>query len=388
MLKSTLSSQKNHWSKIRDILFKGNLMQIPFIDLKSQYEMYKEEINKEVLEVLSSAQFIMGPQVTKLEESLAAYTGAKYAYACSSGTDALLLALMAIDIQPDDEIITTPFTFIATAETIALLKAKPVFVDIDETTYNIDPKLIEAKITPRTKAIMPVSLYGQCADMDAINAIAQKHNLIVIEDACQSFGAEYKGKKSCNVSHIACTSFFPSKPLGCYGDGGAIFCSDDALAAKIKSLLNHGQGKRYEHKYIGINGRLDALQAAVLNVKMNHFDAEVTKRIEVGQRYSALLADADVITPKVMSDRNSMYAQYSIRVKNRESMMQKLNDKGVPTAVHYPIPLHLQEALAYLGYKKGDFPISEQVGCEIMSLPMSPFLTQEQQDFVVNAIKA
>ena len=363
-------------------------MQIPFIDLKSQYEMYKEEINKEVLDVLSSAQFIMGPQVTKLEENLALYTGAKYAYACSSGTDALLLALMAIDIEPGDEIITTPFTFIATAETIALLKAKPVFVDIDETTYNIDPKHIEAKITPRTKAIMPVALYGQCADMDEINAIAQKHNLVVIEDACQSFGAEYKGKKSCNVSHIGCTSFFPSKPLGCYGDGGAIFCSDDALAAKIKSLLNHGQGKRYEHKYIGINGRLDALQAAILNVKMNHFDAEVAKRIEVGERYSALLKDADVITPKIMSDRNSMYAQYSIRVKNRETLMQKLNDAGVPTAVHYPIPLHLQEALSYLGYKKGDFPLSEQVGTEIMSLPMSPFLTTEQQDFVVNTIKA
>jgi len=380
--------QKNHWSKIRDILTKGTRMQIPFIDLKSQYEMYKEEINTEVLGVLSSTQFIMGPQVAKLEENLANYTGAKYAYACSSGTDALLLALMAIDIQPDDEIITTPFTFIATAETIALLKAKPVFVDIDETTYNIDPKLIEAKITPRTKAIMPVALYGQCADMDEINAIAQKHNLVVIEDACQSFGAEYKGKKSCNLSHIGCTSFFPSKPLGCYGDGGAIFCSDDALAEKIKSLLNHGQGKRYEHKYIGINGRLDALQAAILNVKMNHFDAEVAKRIEIGERYSTLLKDADVITPKVMSDRNSMYAQYSIRVKNRESMMQKLNDKGVPTAVHYPIPLHLQEALSYLGYTKGDFPLSEKVGTEIMSLPMSPFLTTEQQDFVVNAIKA
>lgn len=367
---------------------KGKTMQIPFIDLKSQYECYKEEINKEVLEVLSSTQFIMGPQVTKLEENLAKFTGAKYAYACSSGTDALLLALMAIDIQPDDEIITTPFTFIATAETIALLKAKPVFVDIDETTYNIDPKLIEAKITSRTKAIMPVCLYGQPADMDAINAIAQKHNLVVIEDGCQSFGAEYKGKKSCNLSHIGCTSFFPSKPLGCYGDGGAIFCNDDALGDKIKSLLNHGQGKRYEHKYIGINGRLDALQAAILNVKMNHFEAEIAKRIEIGSRYNALLSSADVITPKVMSDRTSVFAQYSIRVKDREAMAKKLGDAGVPTAVHYPIPLHLQEALAYLSYKKGDFPLSESIGNEIMSLPMSPFLTTEQQDFVVKTIKA
>ena len=363
-------------------------MQIPFIDLKTQYETYKEDINKEVLEVLSSTQFIMGPQVTKLEENLAKFTGAKYALACSSGTDALLLALMAIDIQPDDEIITTPFTFIATAETIALLKAKPVFVDIDETTYNIDPKLIEAKITPRTKAIMPVCLYGQPADMDAINAIAQKHNLVVIEDGCQSFGAEYKGKKSCNLSTIGCTSFFPSKPLGCYGDGGAIFCNDDALGEKLKSLLNHGQGKRYEHKYIGINGRLDALQAAILNVKMNHFEAEIAQRIEIGSRYNALLSEADVITPKVMSDRTSVFAQYSIRVKDREAMAKKLNDAGVPTAVHYPIPLHLQEALAYLGYKKGDFPLSEKVGNEIMSLPMSPFLTTEQQDFVVKTLKA
>ena len=363
-------------------------MHLPFIDLKSQYEAYKEEINQEVLAVLSSTQFIMGPQVAKLEEDLAHYTGAKYAFACSSGTDALLLALMALDIQPDDEVITTPFTFIATAETIALLKAKPVFVDIDETTYNIDPKQIEAKITPKTKAIMPVSLYGQCADMDEINAIARKHHLPVIEDACQSFGAQYKGKKSCNLSTIGCTSFFPSKPLGCYGDGGAIFCNDETLAAKIKSLLNHGQGKRYEHKYIGINGRLDTLQAAILNVKLKHFNTEAKKRIEIGNRYSELLKGSQVITPQIMPDRDSMYAQYSIRVKERESMIQKLNNEGVPTAVHYPIPLHLQEALAYLGHKKGDFPISERVSLEIMSLPMSPFLTKEQQEFVVNAIKA
>ena len=363
-------------------------MNIPFIDLKTQYETYKEEINKEVLGVLDSAQFIMGPHVSKLENNLATFTGAPYAYACASGTDALLIALMAIDVQPEDEIITTPFTFIATAETIALLKAKPVFVDIDETTYNIDPALIEAKITPRTKAIMPVSLYGQCADMDAINAIAHKHKLIVIEDAAQSFGAEYKGKKSCNLSTIGCTSFFPSKPLGCYGDGGALFCSDETLGLKIKSILNHGQGKRYEHKYIGINGRLDTIQAAVLNVKLKYFEDEIIKRKAIGERYSNLLKDADVITPCVMHDRTSVYAQYSIRVKDRERVMQKLNDAGVPTAVHYPIPLHLQEALSYLGYQKGDFPISERVGTEIMSLPMSPFLTTEQQDFVVNALKA
>jgi len=363
-------------------------MQIPFIDLKLQYDTYKEEINQAIFNVLNSTQFIMGPEVTKLEENLANYTSTKYAHACSSGTDALLIALLAIDIQPGDEVITTPFTFIATAETIAFLKAKPVFVDIDETTYTMDPTHIEAKITPKTKAIIPVSLYGQTADMDAINAIAKKHHLVVIEDACQSFGAAYKNKKSCNLSTIGCTSFFPSKPLGCYGDGGAIFCHDEALSAKMKSLLNHGQGKRYEHNYIGINGRLDTIQAAVLNVKLNHFEAEVEKRIAIGTRYSKLLEHTDIITPTIMKDRNSVYAQYAIRVKNRKAMIKKLNDVGIPTAIHYPIPLHLQEAMSYLGYQKGDFPLSELVGTQIMSLPMSPFLTEAQQDFIVNTIKA
>jgi len=350
-------------------------MKIPFIDLKTQYETYKEEINKEVLGVLDSTQFILGPQVTKLEEGLSKYTGAKHAIGCSSGTDALLLALMAFDIKPGDEIITTPFTFIATAEVIALLGAKPVFVD-------------EAKITSKTKAIMPVSLYGQTSNMDEINKIANKHNIPVIEDACQSFGAEFNGKKSCNLSTIGCTSFFPSKPLGAYGDGGAIFCNDDELATKIRSLLNHGQGKRYEHKYIGLNGRLDALQAAILNVKLKHFEDEVAKRVEIGGRYSELLKDnADVTPPFVFEGRTSVYAQYSVLCKDRDTLMKKLNDAGVPTAVHYPIPLHLQEAFTYLGYKEGDFPISENVGKKIMSLPMSPFLTKEQQDFVVAAIK-
>lgn len=364
-------------------------MKLPFIDLKTQYETYKKEINQEVLGVLESTQFILGPGVTKLEENLSTYTGAKHAIACSSGTDALILALMALDIKAGDEVITTPFTFIATAEVISFLGAIPVFVDIDEKTYNIDDKLIEEKITERTKAIMPVSLYGQCANMDEINAIAQKHNLAVIEDAAQSFGAEYKGKKSCNLSTIGCTSFFPSKPLGCYGDGGALFCNDDALAHKIRTILNHGQEERYKHKYIGINGRLDAIQASILNVKLKYFANETKKREEIGQRYSQLLKTSnEVITPFVQSDRNSMYAQYSVLCKDRDSLMKKLNDSGIPTAVHYPIPLHLQEAFEGLGYKKGDFPISERVGKSIMSLPMSPFLTQSQQDIVVEAIKA
>jgi UDP-2-acetamido-2-deoxy-ribo-hexuluronate aminotransferase len=362
-------------------------MKINFIDLQAQYQEYKTEIDKEVSEVFASAGFIGGPKLDSLEKNLAAFTGVKHAIGCSSGTDALLLALMALDIKAGDEIITTPFTFIATAEVIAFLGAKPVFVDIDEKTYNIDPTRIEALITKNTKAIIPVSLYGQCADMDAINAIADKHNLVVIEDACQSFGAEYKGKKSCALSTIGCTSFFPSKPLGAYGDGGAIFTDDDFLASKMRMLLNHGQNERYKHKYVGINGRLDALQAAILDVKLRHFDKEVKLRQEIGQRYSALLADADIVTPFIENENTSVYAQYSVRVKDRASMVAKLSEQAIPTAVHYPMPLHLQEAFIYLGYKAGDFPISERVSEEIMSLPMSPYLTNEQQEFIVKAIK-
>jgi len=364
-------------------------MNIPFIDLKTQYEKYKDEINKEVLGVMESTQFILGPQVTKLETRLAEFTGAKYAIGCSSGTDALILALLALDIKAGDEVITTPFTFIATAEVIALIGAVPVFVDICETDYNIDATKIEEKITAKTKAIMPVSLYGQPANMDMINEIAKKYNLPVIEDACQSFGAELNGKKSCNLSTIGCTSFFPSKPLGCYGDGGALFCNDDELAQKIRTILNHGQEERYKHKFIGINGRIDAIQAAVLNVKLDHFEDEIKARLEIGSRYSELLQDNENVKPPfVFEDRTSVYAQYSVLCKDREAMSKKLADANVPTAVHYPIPLHLQEAFEYLGYKEGDFPISERVGKSIMSLPMSPFLTKEQQDTIVAAIKA
>lgn len=362
-------------------------MKINFIDLQAQYKKYETEINSEVMEVFNSAQFIGGEKLNTLEKNLAAYTGANHAIGCSSGTDALLLALMALDIGEGDEIITTPFTFIATAEVIALLGAKSVFVDIDEESYNIDPTKIEAVITERTKAIIPVSLYGQCADMDKINEIAKRHNLVVIEDACQSFGASYNGKKSCNLSTIACTSFFPSKPLGAYGDGGAIFTSDDELASKMRMLLNHGQNERYKHKYIGINGRLDAVQAAILNVKLKHFEEEARLRDEIGSRYSDLLEDADVVTPKIADGNVSVYAQYSIRVKDREAMVAKLSALGVPTAVHYPVPLHLQEAFKYLGYGDGDFPLSELISTQIMSLPMSAFLSETEQDFVVAAIK-
>ena len=362
-------------------------MKINFIDLQAQYLAYQTEIDSEVLEVFSSAQFIGGEKLTQLENSLATYTGAKHAIGCSSGTDSLLLALLALDIGIGDEVITTPFTFIATAEVIALLGAKAVFVDIESETYNIDATKIEAAITSKTKAIMPVSLYGQCADMDAINEIAAKHSLPVIEDACQSFGATYNSKKSCNLSTIGCTSFFPSKPLGAYGDGGAIFTSDDELATKIRMLLNHGQNERYKHKYIGINGRLDAVQAAILNVKLKYFDKEVTARDELGARYTDLLEDADVITPRIADTNTSVYAQYSIRVRDREALVAKLSAKDIPTAVHYPVALHLQEAFKNLDYHKGDFPISEEISQQIMSLPMSPFLSEIHQDYIADAIK-
>ena len=363
-------------------------MKINFIDLKAQYNEYQKEIDSEVLEVFASAQFIGGEKLSNLETNLAAYTGSKHAIGCSSGTDALLLSLMALDIGRGDEVITTPFTFIATAEVIAFLGAKAVFVDIEEDSYNIDANKIKNAITDKTKAIMPVSLYGQCADMDSINEIADEFKIPVIEDACQSFGATYNGERSCNLSTIGCTSFFPSKPLGAYGDGGAIFTNDDELAQKIRMLLNHGQNERYKHKYIGINGRLDGVQAAVLGVKLKHFDKEVRLRDEIGCRYSDLLEDADVITPKISDTNTSVFAQYSIRVKDRQAMVNKLSAKEIPSAVHYPLPLHLQEAFKYLGYKAGDFPVSEMVSKEIMSLPMSPYLTEHEQDFIVETIKA
>ena len=361
-------------------------MKIPFIDLQKQYQEYKKEIDEQIAEVLESSIYIGGKKVTLLEEKLAKFTGAKRAIVCSSGTDALLLSLMALGIKKGDEVITTPFTFIATAEVISLLGATPVFVDIDEKTYNIDPNKIEEKITKHTKAILPVSLYGQVADMKEINKIAKKHDLKVIEDGCQSFGATYRGKKSCNLSDIGCTSFFPSKPLGCYGDGGAIFTNDEELALKIKMLLNHGQNMRYRHKYIGINGRLDAIQAAVLLIKLKYFSNEVKQREEIGKRYTNLLKDSDIITPYIEDDRSSVYAQYSIRVKNRDKVIEHLNKQGIPTAIHYPMPLHLQECFGYLGYKEGDFEVAEKISKEILSLPMSAFLNKEVQDDIVKAL--
>lgn len=359
------------------------------MDLKAQYVKYRDEIDAAIQKVIDSAQFIMGGEISALESNLAAYTGSDHCVSASSGTDALLLALMAVGVKEGDEVVTTPFTFIATAEVIALLGAIPVFVDIDEETYNIDASKIEEKVSSKTKAVMPVSLYGQPPDMDEINAVAERHGLAVIEDACQSFGATYKGRKSCNLSRIGCTSFFPAKPLGCYGDGGAAFTNDDALAEKMRVVRNHGQTKRYVHKYIGLNARLDTIQAAILNVKLKYFDAEVKKRNLIADRYASLLSgEGHVRTPKVKDDRTSVYAQYSIRVRDREQVVSRLKDKGIPTAIHYPRPLHLQEAFGYLGLKKGDFPISENISREIMSIPMSAFLDEKDQEFIAGSLQS
>ncbi|MDD7885928.1 DegT/DnrJ/EryC1/StrS aminotransferase family protein [Flavivirga sp. 57AJ16] len=362
-------------------------MIIDFANLTKAYQEHKENIDRAINDVVSTSRFIMGEEVKQLETLLEEYTGAKYAISCSSGTDALLLGMMALDVEPGDEIITSPFTFIATAETIAFLGAIPVFVDIDESTYNIDVNRIEEKITKRTKVIMPVSLYGQVADMDEINELGRKYKITVIEDAAQSFGATYKGKKSCNLSSIGCTSFFPAKPLGCFGDGGALFTNDEQLSDKIKSMRVHGQTQRYFHKYIGMGGRLDTIQAAVLLEKLKHYENDVKRRQDVAKQYDQNLKDI-VITPFIKEDNTSVWAQYSIRVKNRDNIQAILKEKGIPTAVHYPKPLHLQECFEYLKYKKGDFPISEKVSDEIMSLPMNPYVTDQEINYITKQIKS
>lgn len=357
-----------------------------FIDLKTQYQTIEDGVLKGIKTVLSHGQYILGPEVKALEEALSTYVGAKYAIGVSSGTDALMLALMALDVKAGDEVITSPFSFFASSEVIVLLGAKPVFVDIDPDTYNLDPTKIESAITEKTKAIMPVSLYGQCADMDAIQAVADKHGLAIVEDGAQSFGATYKDRFSCALGNIACTSFFPSKPLGCYGDGGACFTNDKALAERLRQLLNHGQKQRYQHDIIGMNGRIDTIQAAVLLEKLKIFDAEMEKRQEVAKHYQHLL-EGVVKTPFVAKYNKSAYAQYTIEVPNREKVITALKKEGIPTAVHYPVPLHFQPALSYLGYQKGDFPNAEKASEHVLSLPMSPYITTKDQEQVASAIE-
>ena len=357
-----------------------------FIDLKTQYARLKATIDSRIHAVLEHGQFIMGPEVAELERSLAGRTGSRHCIACSSGTDALLIAMMALGVGRHDEVLTTPFTFVATAETIALLGARPIFVDIDPRTYNLDPDRLEAAITQRTRAIMPVSLYGQCADMDAVNEIAARHGLPVIEDAAQSFGATYKGRPSGNLSTIGCTSFFPAKPLGCYGDGGACFTNDDALATRMRQIRNHGQDRRYHHPLVGINGRLDTLQAAVLLAKLEAFDDEIAERMRIGSRYTELLKGV-VTTPFIHPSNTCVYAQYTIHVDDRDTFQEQLKSAGIPTAVHYPVPLHLQRAFAVPGVEQGSFPHAEAVAERVVSLPMHPYLGAGEQQIIGEAVR-
>jgi UDP-2-acetamido-2-deoxy-ribo-hexuluronate aminotransferase len=346
-----------------------------FIDLKSQYHASRDLINRRIQAVLDHGQYIMGPEVAELEERLAAYTGARDCITVASGTEALLIALMALGVRPGDEIVTTPFTFIATAETIALLGAVPVFVDVDARTGNLDPALVEARIGARTRAIMPVSLYGQPADMEEINAIAARHGLAVIEDAAQSFGAEYRGRKSCNLSTIGCTSFFPSKPLGCYGDGGALFTNDDDLARAMREIRVHGQSRRYVHTRIGVGGRMDTLQCAVVLAKLGLFDWELGERRRAAATYDALLAGkVDLIARD--TDRSSAFAQYTVLVDRRNDVQRALQEAGIPTAVHYPVPIHMQPAYAHL-CGGAICPAARALADRVMSLPMGPYLPDE-----------
>ncbi len=335
--------------------------------------------------VLNHGQYIMGPEVVELEERLQSYTGSSHCITVASGTEALLISLMALGIGPGDEVITTPFTFIATVEVIVLLGATPVFVDVDASTCNIDASLIEAAITSRTRAIMPVSLYGQVADMVEINQIAEAHGLRVIEDAAQSFGASYQGARSCNVSSVACTSFFPSKPLGCYGDGGAIFTGDDAFATACREIRVHGQSQRYVHTRVGVGGRMDTLQCAIVLAKLERFDWEVAQRLLIGERYNNRLDEAGI--PRVLQkpDRNSVFAQYTVFVDERDTVQSELKSRGIPTAVHYPVPLNEQPAYRHLCLP-GTTPVSTAVARRVMSLPMSPDLTLDDQTYIIEAL--
>ena len=353
-----------------------------FIDLKTQYQLLKDKIHQRMFNVLEHGQYIMGEEIFELEKKLADYVGVKHCVSVSSGTDALYMALMALGIKSGDEIIIPTFTFFATGEVVKLLDAKPIFVDSDD-TCNIDPLKIEEKITTKTKAIMPVSLYGQCADFTKINKIAQKYNLPVIEDACQSFGATHFGKKSCNLSMMGCTSFFPSKPLGCYGDGGAIFLNDDKLAEKMVQIRIHGQQGRYNHVTLGINGRLDTLQAAVLLAKLEVFEDEIKRRQEIAARYIDGLKDL-VQIPMLQKENTSAYAQFTILVENRNEFQKRLEEKGIPTAVHYPTPLHKIKAM---DYPIEDYPIADFLSHKVVSLPMHPYLNENDQDKIIKAIR-
>ncbi|WP_417539700.1 DegT/DnrJ/EryC1/StrS family aminotransferase [Marinobacter sp.] len=356
-----------------------------FVDLAAQQARIKDEIDANIQNVLSHGKYILGPEVDELEEKLAAFCGAKHCITVANGTDALQIAQMALGVGPGDEVIVPGFSYIATAETPAVLGAKPIYVDIDPKTYNMDPAVLEEAITPQTKAIIPVSLYGQCADFDAINAVAAKYGIPVIEDGAQSFGATYKGIKSCNLTTIGCTSFFPSKPLGCYGDGGAIFTNDDELAVVLRQIARHGQDRRYHHLRVGVNSRLDTLQAAILLPKLEILAEEIELRNQVAKRYTMLLKDAGVETTPLIEDGNvSAWAQYTIRVEHRDDVQAKLSEAGIPTAVHYPIPLNKQPAVADASAK---LPVGDAVAELVLSLPMHPYLGQVDQNGVISAVQ-
>jgi len=354
-----------------------------FIDLKSQQAHIKDDLDKRIAAVLEHGRYIMGPEVIELEEKLADYVGVKHCIASSSGTDTLLIALMALGVGPGDEVITVPYTWISTAEMIALIGAKPVFIDIEEDSWNMDPALLEAAITDKTKAIMPVGIYGQTANMTAINEIAERYNLPVIEDAAQSFGGTHNGKKSCSLSTIGSTSFFPSKPLGCYGDGGALFTDDDELAAKMKQIRVHGQAKKHHHPVLGVNGRLDTIQAAVVLCKLPLFDDEIEKRQHVAEEYNKSISESSAVAvglqlPSVSEGNTSVWAQYTMLSPDRDALREKLSAANIPSVSYYAVPLHLQPVFEYLGHKSGDFPVSERVANEGISLPMNPYLTDAE----------
>lgn len=358
-----------------------------FTDLKAQYRALRTQIDARIQRVLDHGQYIMGPEVAELEGRLAAFTGARHCITVASGTEALLIALMALDLRPGDEVITTPFTFAATAEMIVLLGATPVFVDIEPDTCNIDARCIEARVTERTRAILPVSLYGQCADMSAIEAIAARHGLAVIEDAAQSFGATYQGRRSCNIGTFGCTSFFPSKPLGCYGDGGALFTNDDMLAQACREIRVHGQSARYTHTRVGVGGRMDTLQCAIVLAKLERFEWELQARRLMGERYRTLLEGIDGLRLLVVRpDRDCVWGQYSVFVEQRAQWREALTAAGIPTAVHYPRPLHLQPAYAAYAPLEG-CPESVRAGEQVLSLPMSADLTEAQQDEIARQLR-
>jgi UDP-2-acetamido-2-deoxy-ribo-hexuluronate aminotransferase len=359
---------------------------LQFIDLKQQYELYKGEIRREMDAVLDSCRYILGPAVSELEQALADYTGVPHAIACSSGTDAILLALMALELKPGDEVIIPDFTFFATAEMISLIGGVPVIADILPDTYNLDPRKVEEKINKKTRGIIAVSLYGQCPDFDDLAEIASKHGLFLLEDAAQSFGAMYKGRKSCSLTEIATTSFYPAKPLGAYGDGGAVFTQDTDLDQKIRFLLNHGQEAGYQHRYIGINGRLDSLQAAVLKVKLRHFDEELTRRQQVAEWYDEHIGDT-VSRPFIREENRSSWAQYTVRHRDRVRIIDHLQSKGIPTAIHYPKPIHQQTAYAALDLSDADYANSVAASREVFSIPMHPFLTRNETQMIASAIK-